>query len=77
MPTYGSAATLKAKAAKGSSSAALRLISSSLKGFVPLIGGISKGEGKYSITASKTGWMPRFFKAEPQKVGKSLPSIVA
>ena len=53
LPTYGSVATLNAKAEKGSSSAGLiAILFSSSRGYLPSIPGTSSGEGKYDVIAS-------------------------
>jgi hypothetical protein len=38
--------------------------------------GLSKGEGKNSITASNIAWIPLFLKADPQITGTISPLIV-
>ena len=59
LPTNGSVAILNANADIGSESDAF-LSASSPSNVVPLTGGISNGDGKYSTTASSICWTPLF-----------------
>ena len=48
---------------------ALLVVSSWLFGRIPVIGGMSRGDGRYSPMASSRGCMPLFFNAVPQSTG--------
>src|SRR3954453_14292601 len=69
--------TLKASAAKGSSSAARRESSCSVRGSMPCTGGTSSGLGRYVTTASSSGCTPLFLNAEPARIGVTVMSSVA
>src|SRR4051812_6583969 len=75
-PTKGSVMILNTSAQKGSSSAGLRCTVSLLSTLVAVIGGMSSGDGKYSTTASSSGWTPLFLKADPQTMGTSFNAMV-
>ena len=76
MPTYGSTATLKARAENGASSAVCR-VTSSPPGLMPVTAGTSTGDGRKSTMASMSGCTPLFLKAEPHITGVMLMSSVA
>ena len=72
LPTYGSLAILNANAEKFSlSSALLVLLDPSSR--IPVMAGLSMGEGKKSIMASNIAWIPLFLKADPQITGTISP----
>ena len=73
---YWSSISLNASIESGSSSEALRSIGLSSLGLIPLIAGISIGDGRKSTTASRSGCTPLFLKAEPQSTGTNMLSIV-
>ena len=75
-PTNGSFMILKASIDTGSLSSALRTTSASVLGSMPLMSGMSIGDGRKSMTASSSGCTPLFLKAEPQNIGKNLTAIV-
>src|SRR4029450_12298395 len=69
---------LKARAAKGSLSSALRSSTAdSSPTLVPWIGGTSSGEGRYQTTASSSGCTPLFLKAEAHSTRENLPGLGA
>mmetsp|Transcript_27923 Transcript_27923/g.61100 ORF Transcript_27923/g.61100 Transcript_27923/m.61100 type:complete len:249 (+) Transcript_27923:1296-2042(+) len=79
VPTKGSVITLKARAEKGSSSEAARMISVSLPSSPssqPTMSGRSRGEGRKSHTASRRGCTPLFLKAVPHTMGTKVFSRV-
>ncbi len=61
----------------GASSRVGRESSSLVPGFMPKTGGISSGEGRYSMTASRRGCTPLLRSAEPQYTGVAFPAITA
>ena len=68
--------TLKASAENGAVGSASRVSSPSVFGSRPWIAGTSSGLGRYSITASSSGWTPLFLKAEPRTTGVSASASV-
>ncbi len=64
LPTKGSLRILNASAANGSSSRAVRVMGSPFA-LVPLVGGISMGDGMNSMTASSSACTPLFLNAVP------------
>ena len=75
LPTYVSLAILNARAAKLSLSSAF-LVLSDPSSRIPLMAGLSVGEGKKSTMASNIAWTPLFLKADPQITGTISPLIV-
>src|SRR2546427_3304496 len=75
-PTKGSDMILNASAENGCSSEARRSAASSFSGLVPSTGGTSSGDGRKSTTASSSGWMPLFLKAEPASTGVIFNAMV-
>ena len=65
------------RAASGSESLGAQATVSPVTGLTPGTDGMSAGLGRSSPTASRSGWIPLFFRAAPQSTGTSLSSIVA